>query len=383
MDTLTRDDLRGLIEQPRGTSVSIFLPTPRAEPELHQHAIRLENLLRQAEARLLAAGCSPEAARQQLGAAYDLLGDRQFWARHGAGLALFAGPDVFRVYRVPLDLEELVVVNERPYVAPLLPLLNDDGQFYVLALGLGGVRLLRAGHYRMSQVALHGVPASLPDALKYDDFAKQAQFHPSGGGRAGAVFYGQGARDGRAAKAEILRYFQLVDHGVREQLHDQRAPLVLAGVAYLLPIYREASTYAHLLVQGVACNPDHLPPEELRARAWALVAPMFARERVVALDRYRLLAGMQLALASSYLRAIVPAAHAGRVDTLFVAAGHRQWGIFEPTSGMLTLHEEAQPRDAELVDLAAAQTLLNSGSVYAIAPQQMPDSAPLAAIFRY
>jgi hypothetical protein len=88
-------------------------------------------------------------------------------------------------------------------------------------------------------------------------------------------------------------------------------------------------------------------------------------------------------LASSYLRAIIPAAHAGRVDTLFIATGQRRWGSFDPSSGALALHEAAEPHDSELLDLAVIQTILHGGTVYALAPEQMPELAPLAAIFRY
>jgi hypothetical protein len=47
------------------------------------------------------------------------------------------------------------------------------------------------------------------------------------------------------------------------------------------------------------------------------------------------------------------------------------------------VHEEAEPSDEDLLDFAAAQTLLNSGTVYAIEPEKVPDETLLAAVFRY
>jgi hypothetical protein len=79
----------------------------------------------------------------------------------------------------------------------------------------------------------------------------------------------------------------------------------------------------------------------------------------------------------------VPAAAEGRVDILFVATGQRRWGSYTPGSGVLALHEQAAPRDSELIDGAVAQTILHGGTVYAVTPEQMPADAPLAAIFRY
>ena len=43
--------------------VSIFLPTHRAGPEIRQDPIRLKNLLKQAESRLIALGHKPVKAR--------------------------------------------------------------------------------------------------------------------------------------------------------------------------------------------------------------------------------------------------------------------------------------------------------------------------------
>jgi hypothetical protein len=386
MDTLSRDELHTLIEQGVGSCVSLFLPVERAEPVRQQNRIRLERLLGQAEARLLARGLSLAATQALLAPAWQFVEDRIFWEHQSEGLAIFAAPELFRVYRLPLAFEELLVVDERLHVTPLLPLFSGDGRFLVLALSLKGVHLLRGTHYTLRPIALSDVPSSLEDALKYDEFAKQAQFHPGVPGRSGergAIFHGQGARDDRVVKEEILRYFQQVDHGVHSVLHRERAPLLLAGVAYLLPIYRDVNTYPHLVEEGIPGNPDDLQPSELHARAWAIVAPRFAREREAAVEHYRQLTGTQPALASSYLRAIVPAADAGRVDTLFVASGQRQWGTFDPVSGALTLHDAAEPHDSELLDLAAIQTILHGGTVYALAPEQMPETAPLAAIFRY
>lgn len=386
MDIVTLDEVRRLIDLPAGPCVSLFLPIEHAAPARQQNALRLENLLRQAKEHLLAGGESGAATRELLAPAYQLLEDRAFLAHPAAGLALFASAALFRLYWLPLAVEELVVIAPHAHVTPLVPLLSSDSPFYVLTLSLGGVQLFQGTQYGLRPVALHGVPASLEDALADDEFAKEAQFHtgvPGQGGERGAIFYGHGVRDGTVVKQEILRYFRQVDHGVHRALHDEHAPLLLAGIGYLLPIYRAVNTYPQLEESAIVVNPDDLRPEELHARAWSIVALLRDRLRAAAVERYQMLRGTQPALAPSYLRAIVPAAYGGRVDTLFVAAGQRRWGSFDPASGALTLHESAGPNDAELLDLAAIQTIRHGGMVYAIAPEQLPDAAPLAAILRY
>ena len=80
---------------------------------------------------------------------------------------------------------------------------------------------------------------------------------------------------------------------------------------------------------------------------------------------------------------MLPAAYNGRIDTLFLADGAHGWGTYDPASDTLTLHEAAEPRDSDLLNLAASETLLHGGTVYALAPDHVPGAAPCAAIFRY
>ena len=90
-----------------------------------------------------------------------------------------------------------------------------------------------------------------------------------------------------------------------------------------------------------------------------------------------------IADASSESSEIVPAASYGRVARLFVAVDEEQWGTFDAATDTLRIHQQAEPGDEDLLDLAATQTLLHGGSVYAVEQAQMPVKAPLAAVFRF
>ena len=58
-------------------------------------------------------------------------------------------------------------------------------------------------------------------------------------------------------------------------------------------------------------------------------------------------------------------------------------GTFDPQTQNVTLHNERQPGDQDLLDLAAVHTFLNHGAVYVIPPEEMPADKRVAAIFRY
>jgi hypothetical protein len=385
MDIVSRDDLKMLAEQRDGWHVSIFMPTHRAGPEIQQDPIRLKNLLGQAEEDLLAAGLRAPEVKARLEPVSKLISEGLFWQRQSDGLAIYVSADMTRHFRLPLDFGELVVVAKRFHIKPLLPLLSGDGRFYILAISQGEVRLLQGSRYRVGEVDLASVPTSLAEALRFDDPESRLQFHtasgPSGGkGGRPAMFYGLGAL-GDDDKADILRYFHKLDRGVQELLAGGQAPLVLAGVDYLLPLYQEANTYAHLMEEGMEGNPEDLSAEELHRRAWAVVQPRFLEERNAASERFGHLADTDRG--SDDLAETVPAAHYGRIETLFVALGRQEWGTFNPATNEVRIHREVEPGDQDLMDVAAVQTLLHGGRVFAVAPEQMPSEKPVAAIFRY
>src|ERR671910_1578875 len=379
MELLSRAELETLIEEPEGLCVSIFLPTHRAGAQTQQDPIRLKNLLREAEEQLLAKGLHAPEAEELLGPAQELLDDSVFWRHQSDGLAVFISPGRFRYYRLPLNVEDLVVVADRYHLKPLLPLLTGDGQFYVLALSQNEVRLLRATRHSVSEVELEDVPKSLADTLRYDDQEKQLQFHSgTAGGRGGraAIFHGHDPDD---PKDDILRYFRQIDRGVRELVKGSQAPLVLVGVDSLLPLYREASRYPHTIDEGVTGNPEGLRPEELHKRAWEVVRPRFSEEQQKAAARYSQLAGT--GQTSEDIREIVAAAYYGRIETLFAASGIQVWGDFDPDTGQVDLHEGAEGED--LLEFAAIQTVLHHGTVYVTNPENMPADADAVSVFRY
>ena len=168
-----------------------------------------------------------------------------------------------------------------------------------------------------------------------------------------------------------------------EILNDEQAPLVLAGVDYLIPIYHQANSYPFLIEEAIEGNPDQLEARELHQLAWKIVEPVFVEDQRQALARYHELYGSGSNLATNRINTIIPAAHYGRIEILFTPLGVQNWGSFDAANNSLEQHQEFHPGDQDLLDLAAVQTLHNGGVVYALDPEEMPDSNPLAAILRY
>jgi hypothetical protein len=318
MDVVRRSDLQRLAVGKQGPCVSVFLPTHRAGPEVQQGPIRLKNLLRQATEVLKSDGVRAPEIDRLLAPLRSLLDDRLFWQYQSDGLALFSRPGWWRSFRVPLDLPELAVVDDRFHVTPLLPPLAGDGHFFVLALSQNQIRLLEGTRDRVEEVDLPGVPLGVRDALQGEEAQKQLQLYVADrcGVGAGGSYHGQ-AHPGEAQAERVLRYFRKVDRGLREVLAGERAPMVLAAVEHLSPIYRQANTYPQLVDEVLPGSPEGLSRHELHARAWPIVEPLLLRAQGEAVARYDRLAGT--GLTSQDPQDIVWAAEDGRIETLFVS----------------------------------------------------------------
>jgi hypothetical protein len=359
MNLFTIDELTTLTTASNSTSISIYAPTERLGVETQQNPIRFRNLVRQAEEQLLAQGLRGQDAKELLQPIYEL-DNYDFWQHQSDGLAIFLSPNQFRYYCLPITFPQLTVVSDHFHIKPLLQLMSGDGTFYVLALSQNQVRLFQGTRYHLDEVELTDVPTNIAATLQYDEPEKSFQLHTGSSKGNSAISHGQGAGN-EDHKNDLLSYFRQVNNGLESFLKNQQAPLILAGVDYLLPIYHEANTYAHLLPDGISGNPETLTLEELHTQAWQIAQPYFDLAKVSTISHYEELQGSDKT--ANTIEKVVTAAYSQRVETLFVPIGETVWGVFDPERNSVQIHVQQETGDKDLLDLAALHTLTNGGTV--------------------
>lgn len=395
---MTRGDVNFLLQSREGIIVSIYHPTEQAAVEPETNSLHLKNLLSNAGDQLLSRNVRRPEIEALLQPARALLDDKNFWKHQLKGLAVFCGKDFFRYFRIPFTVEEIATVGDAPYVKPLLPALTLEGHFFILALSQSTTKLFRATQTSIEHIDLEpfGVPTSLDEALRYDDLQKpDDSHHPVIGPGRGAeglspageapghkrhAFHGHGPEVERH-DTQIRRFFQVLEDGVTKVLRTENAPLVLAGVEYLHPIFRDVAAYRPILEDGVHGNADGLRPEELQRRAWEIVQPHFRARIRDAKEKW--FAGFGRGTASCSPEEVLQAAHDGRVGALFALRNAHRWGIFSPVEPRVEAHDDPRPGDVELIDLACRKTIETGGEVFVVEEADMPCDGELAALFRY
>lgn len=377
MQHFRKETLLELIREKEKPCLSLYMPL-KTGSEFKQNTIRLKNMLRQAEKHLHDTGMRKTEVDKFLEPLHEVLETYPLREYQGGGLAAFSSPGKSRYFRFPINFEERLYVGARFHIKPLIPIITDNGKYYLLVLSLNESRLFLGTRYSIHQVGIKGMPEGIGDILKYYDEEKQIQQHTSGG--TGAVFHGQGTFK-ENEKNIIREYFHRVNDSIRDETAGENIPLVIACVEYLFPIYRETNDYACLMDRFIHGNPDDMEEAQLCEKAWEIAKAHFEKAREEAAANYGDLKGTDKA--SADILEIVPAAFYKRIEHLFIKQNTQVNGVFNPQDGSLSLGENKQPESEDLLDMAAACTFAAGGRVYLCEPHNMPEDAAAAAVFRY
>jgi hypothetical protein len=164
-------------------------------------------------------------------------------------------------------------------------------------------------------------------------------------------------------------------------LHEDRAPIILAGVKSLLPMFEQANDSLPLVKEGIVGNPEERNPQQLHHSAVAILEKKLMNEMEDEKNRYFDFSKKELS--TSEVDTIVRSAYHGRMDVLFYTPDIHIWGKYDPEGGEIERHEKYQDGDDDLIDIAAVTTLLRGGKAYQMPHDEMPEQKKIAGILRY
>lgn len=388
MDYFGRDELKELLAVHDAPAASLYIQTERSSGA-ETNRLRFRAALEQAEEEL-AESVGGDRVDQILDPFREYLeGAQDFWTYQADGLAAFASPELHRTYRLPVSLDDLVVVAPTFHTRPLMEYLQAPDRYWVLSISQKKVRLWQGTRSGLTPVDLAGVPRSLQEALGYEFERDELQFHSpkkQGTGKAsktGAIFHGHGVGQDDA-KPELKRFFRKVDEGVRELLADEIGPVILAAVDYYHPLYHEVSRLDNLTGEGVTGNVSNWDASRLHEAAWPIV-----RETVLG----KIDGALQL-WESAYsngkgepdLASVARLAVAGRIRLLLTEHGRNAWGRYDRDTGEMELiregGEDPGPEAVDLLDEVAEVVIEKGGRSLILSGERMPTETGVAAILR-
>lgn len=370
-----------------GWRLSLFLPLEKSSHEAKVGAVQLRDLRKAAEAEMDGRLIGHQEREALLAPIDALLNAPPAHIYHGEGLAVYASEGFSKTVVLPQSPAPSVEVDRHFRLDPIFQGLAGKDRFYLLCLSLHSIQLWEGDGVSMKPIPLGELETNIKDALHFEDSDTQVQFHTNSGSPSrnnskgqGSTFFGVGGEN-HDRKGEFLSFFRIIDKGIAAKLVDKRIPLILAGVGYLMPIFREANTYGRLAPFQIPGATHAVGPiGELHAKASALLREDHQREMQKALAEYR--ENLTNARTVSGFTDVVPSACHKRLTHLFIRRDARQWGIFNPADGRTEVLGEYRHGAEDLVKLAAVKTLLGHGKVYIVEDMEMPIDAEIAGLCR-
>ena len=342
------EKLRGLASA-APPCISIVLP----EREARDARIAFKDALAQIRAQLAASASKHDIA--------SLLDPLELAAtnvidssKEPATFIFLRSADVCELFRTRyLVGQPVAAVGERFQLRPLLALASKHLEFYILALKLNDTRIFKCT----------------------DQFCEAVKFPKEAGTEAAGFVPGASQSSLRAEPVHdrdhpedhLGHFYREIDRDVNALLKDGHPPLVVVGVEHEVALFRRLTTYPACVEPGVRGLPGHLGQNEMYRQSLELVRSVTTGPARRALERFDKQIGTGHASADA--QEIVRAASSGRVETLFLLENGAVPGVIDG--------------GADLLDIAAAQTLRHGGDVQTLPESSMPSGGPICAIFRY
>jgi len=364
--------------------VSIYLPMNKDGKEQNARIAQatLKQCLKKVHKDLEHHEMDPQEIKKYLKPVEALLTDIELWRNPSDGLALFLDKNELNYYTLPIPFEMKTNVSDHFYLLPLLPLYDEDDNYYLLELSQDYVKLYEANKYGYRDIYIEDfAPAQLEEAVGFDFKPKLYHFRSGVNKQVSGTYYGVG--EGKDdLKKELHNFFRAIDKGINKEISNKKAPLVIACADPLFGLYKEANTYPNLLENYISGDSEFKNKTKLYQESWKLVHPFFEKIKEAKLLQYKEL--VHTPKTSYQISEIVPAAINGKIDTLFVQNGADEFGVFDKETNRLMFRKKTELNNASLSDLSAVSTFMQGGKVYFLAPEEMPDKGqPMNALLRY
>lgn len=382
MELLIQDDLGQLLDIQESPCISLYQPTHKTFPDNEQDPIRFKNLLKTIE-HALNGSYSEKDIQCLIKSFHDLSRDMDFWRYSGEGLAIFASPACFKLYKLPRTVPELAIVSDSFHLKPLIRLMQAADRYQILDLTRDRAKLYEGNRYSLSEVPLASeVPDTLEKALGEEltnprltvsDYGKGAEGPP--------MHHGHGGRKDEV-KIDDERFFRKIDEAILKY-HSKisQLPLILATLPEHQALFHQISKNPYLLEDGIKVHKNTFSLDELCTLGWQVMGTYYHAKVDKLTEQFAQAKAKQLG--SDELRDISEAAVAGKIQTLFIDADRRVPGRLDYNTGKVQLDELLDPEVDDLLDDVGEVVLRTQGQVFVISEDKMPTKSPIAAIYRY
>lgn len=275
--------------------------------------------------------------------------DYELWQHQDEGLVVLLSDQGIQQFSVPVPLDEHLTVGPRFHLKPLLQLLTDGSDYWVLTLTAGQVLLLRGSRFAVVEDDTIELPASLDNTAAASDYENPVQAPPVAWPNTGCInianaqVYGDIPAEWR--KAQLVDFARQVAAAIDAVATKSGLPVVVVADTELSGHFQQASALGSQLAGTVDTNPAALDDTQLHDVAYAVMQTQLERVKDDLVEQFAALHGRRDPLAVTDAAVVAAAAHRGRIEVLLLRLAAAVHGSYDAATGTVSL----QPDGVELV----------------------------------
>lgn len=256
----TNSDIEAIEAYEGQNSLTLYSPYISPNSSENPNRTQFKNLLKEATFLLSERGLDDKKIHKLLQPAIKMLDDIEFRSAYKHSLVAFIGNDIFKYYSLPQDcmkdMSPTLYIGDSFDTKLIQRVISDNTPFYLLLLSHKRPRLYKGDDYKLQLVKKF---PNMKQELNIDEVLKDLQLHvvaPVGDNRESERTHGHYNKT-EVDKKLLHNFFQRINSRIHRIIQDDKAPLIIAGVDYLLPIYRKVNTYPGLIKSEIKANLEH------------------------------------------------------------------------------------------------------------------------------
>ncbi len=298
------------------------------------------------------------------------------------GLLICISPGITEVFRLPIETKEYVVIDDQFYLAPILGIINDYRDFYLLVLTLHDPKLFKGDAYGLYPTNMK-FDKSPDELLNIDEInTKNVQSKSANGGGSGGYNGRGGEKD--QANSDRQKFWRMIDRKLIKS-DEEKLPLILAGIDSEIAEFINISHYPNILNTHIEGSYRIFKPNELFPYVDQIVYQEIIEpehEKIIA--EYNRLSVKRSDLVADNTQDIVKASDQGMVDKLILAGLRFTNDTIKEKSKAEYVLSFPSHSIAKKINLAALDAWRASAKVINLDMDQMPRlKTNMLAILRY
>lgn len=287
------------------------------------------------------------------------------------GVGIFRSRSVAGYIPLYAKTQSEVIVADSFHVEPILSLLQESQKYQVLTLGAKSARMFLATNTSLEELETFALEDDLTPGEKPETIHVAHAFWKI---RVPGA-QGEDEIESRQLFNRLLQ--EKISPGIEHSGH----PLILAGQAHFLEMYKKINSYPATIELVLSQDPDAMSDLGLHDELEALVRDLTSQEAFNLVNEY--LDRYEEGEATDAIRDIARFAIQGQIETLLVERGRKLWGMYDRRTGKLETHEgQRDSRDGDVLDDFSQMVVGSGGTVVVLNSHFMPSASPIAAILR-